>query len=71
MRREKEDILVLLPYPQLGKIRKFIPIPRGIILKVNVIVQIEFELNHYNVVVQYGSHYVTGSRAHYKHQVSN
>ena len=36
----------------------FILFPRGISLKVNVIVQLEFELAHYTIAVQYISHYV-------------
>ena len=36
------------------------PFPRGISLKVNVVVQLKFELAHYDVTVQHMSHDGTG-----------
>ena len=35
--------------------------PKGISLKVNINTQLEFELAYYKVVVQYVSHYITGT----------
>ena len=43
--------------PIVGKIKSFIPFPRGISQKVNVIVQQEFELAYYHVSDQYVHHY--------------
>ena len=37
------------------------PFPNDISPKVNIIAQLEFELTHYNVVVQHISHYNIGT----------
>ena len=41
--------------------KRIIPFPRGISLKVNVIVQLDFNLAYYNVTVQHVSHDTPGT----------
>ena len=44
-------------YQKPEEIRRFIPFPKVISLKVNIIAQLEFELTNYDVAVQHISHY--------------
>ena len=46
-------------YPIPGRIQRFMPFPRDISPKVNVIVQLEFEIASYDVTIQYISRYIT------------
>ena len=43
------------------RIREFIPFPKGISLKVNVIAQLKFELTYNDVVAQHVNHYSMGT----------
>ena len=44
----------------------FIPFPRGISPKVNVIPQLDFELIYYDVAVQHINHHLKGTAPHLK-----